>query len=296
MNSMKYRALSMVTTLALVSVSHPAWAYEEGISNRSASGCVGIIPSCHNSAMSPNGGAMVRVDGPMMVNAGERVTYTMRIARTDMGTLFGGGFDVRVTGGALGTNPMQPMTRVLDCDLTHTGIIAANAGMTEVVIPFDFIAPGAAGTVQMLAAGNGVDGNSRGGAGGQTGDQWGTTMLSITVVGDSGAGPGGQCPVPIERGPEPTVEPGPEAGTMEDASFDASDVRDSSDAFDVPNEQVVIPIDVMGNDVVADGGPMTIRGGCQCTVSTRSTQMSPLGLGVMAIATMLLLKRSARRR
>ena len=122
-------------------------------------------------------------------------------------------------------------------------------------------------------------------------------MLSITVVGDAGAGPGGQCPVPIERGPEPTVEPGPEAGTSEDASsMDVSDVSDSAGPFDVPNERVVIPIDVMSNDVVADGGPMTIRGGCQCTVGQRSGRMSPLGLGVMAIATVLLLKRAGRRR
>jgi hypothetical protein len=276
MKPIKYELLTaaFAATAALLSWSNHAQAYSEGISNRSVSGCLGIVPSCHNSAMARNDGAMVRVDGPMTVNAGERVTYTMHIARTDMGRLFGGGLNVRVSAGALGSNAMFPMTKLLDCELTHRGIIAANAGLNEVIIPFDFIAPSMSATVQLSAAGNGVDGNSTMGAeNGQTGDQWGTTTLAINVVGDAAPGTGGQCPAPVDAGPEPTVEPGPEGGV----SMDASDGSTGPDSGDVSSERAVIGIDVPSSDVVVDGGPMMARGGCQCSVGVASESSGAFG-------------------
>lgn len=290
----RVRVLALLTGLALFSVTSAASAYSEGISNRSVSGCIGIIPSCHNNVMSPNGGATVTIDGPMTVNAGDRVTYTMRIARTDMGPLLGGGLNVRVSSGSLGPNAMSPMTKLLDCELTHRGVIASNAGHTEVVIPFDFIAPGGATTVQLTAAGNGVDGNgTMGSETGQTGDQWGTTMLSITVTGDAG-GPGGRCPEPIEGGPEPTVEPGPEAGTMADA-MDGENPDRPDVSGDIVSERIVIPIDVPVNDVGVDGGPMMARGGCQCAVTHHSSNTMPTGLGALLCAFATLSVRASRR-
>lgn len=249
-------ALALCAGLSLCSLD--AAAYSRGQTGRAVTGCLGIIPSCHNDTMSMRNGAMVAIEGPATLAAGERATYTLRVSRTDMGTLASAGLDVRASGGGL--RPSGASTRIESCELTHSAPIpVAMAGATEVRIPFDFIAPASSTTVTLQAAANGTDGNgSVAGMPGQTGDQWGTTTFSIMVTGTADAG--GECL------PDPLPDAGP------DAAPDASDASGNSDAADV-----IAPVDVAGeggaqqdassNDGSADGGvtpppPMN----CQCAV------------------------------
>ncbi|MDP3275829.1 MAG: choice-of-anchor V domain-containing protein [Deltaproteobacteria bacterium] len=274
---------------ALIATALPwtAHAYSEGITNRSASGCLGIVPSCHNSAAARNDGAMVALEGPTMLAAGQRATYTLRIRRTDMNPLAVGGLDVSTTGGALAATSTN--LRIANCELTHRLPVAVNAATMEVAIPFDFIAPASAATVTLNAAGNGADGNSEiRGAMGQTGDQWGTTTLAITVTGTSATG--GQCP-----------EPSTDAGTTADAS-DASDANatspDSSDAIaasDAASSDSDLgdagAVQRDASDVVDDRAMMA-GGGCQCSTPTQPSRTNPIGLALSALALVALRPRN----
>lgn len=215
--------------------------------------------------MSPRNGAMVAIEGPATLAAGERATYTLRVSRTDMGTLAFAGLDVRASGGGL--RPNGGNTRIESCELTHSMPIApAMAGATEVRIPFDFIAPASATTVTLQAAANAADGNgTMAGANGQTGDQWGTTSFSVMITGSSDAG--GACL------PDP----------LPDASVDAS-ANDSSPATDA------------GADAAADGGVRPPPMNCQCTVggASRGGSRGVLALVVGAVALAMRARRRSR--
>lgn len=276
-------ALAFAVTAATLSATTDASAYSRGTTNRSASGCLGIIPSCHNDTMSQRNGAMVAIDGPATLAAGERATYTLRISRTDMGTLAGAGLDVRASGGGLRPNGTD--TRIESCELTHNAVILpAMAGAGEVRIPFDFIAPASSTTVTLQAAGNAVDGNgSVAGMPGQTGDQWGTTSLMVTITGTSDAG--GTClPDPVaDAGPDASADSGADAdagASMGDASADGSepDVVDTDGRADASSLQ----------DAAADGGTQPPAMTCRCTVAGnaagRGTPALWLVLGALGLA------------
>ena len=279
--------LAMAPALAALFAPLGAHAYSTGTSNRSASGCIGIIPSCHNDTMPQRNGAMVTIDGPTTVAAGERVTYTLRVARTDMGTLAGAGLDVSVSGGGL--RPNGSNTRIENCELTHSGIIVpATAGAGEVTIPFDFIAPAASTTVTIQAAGNGVDGNGRmAGQPGQTGDQWGTSTLSVTITGTADAG--GACL-------QPTPDAGPDAAP--DASSDGAIEADASDAA---------AADGSLGDAAQDGSPASDAAndggtnpppppGCQCAVPAAQGGSRSTALAWLSTAALLALSFARRAR
>ncbi len=279
----KTSALLALCAAALCSSN--ATAYSRGTTNRSVSGCIGIIPSCHNDTMSARSGAMVAIDGPTTLAAGERATYTLRIARTDMGTLAGAGLDVRVSGGGLRPNGAD--TRIESCELTHNALILpAMAGASEVRIPFDFIAPASSTTVTIQAAGNGVDGNgAQAGMPGQTGDQWGTTSVSVMITGTADAG--GTCL------PDP-VDPAP------DAAVDASDASDSASAIDgdpvdVASEGSVSADGTTATDAAADAGRPPPVPGCQCTVA-HGTRSAPSALVWAAGVAIVLVSRARSKR
>ncbi len=275
-------ALAFAVTAATLSATTDASAYSRGTTNRSASGCLGIIPSCHNDTMSQRNGAMVAIDGPATLAAGERATYTLRISRTDMGTLAGAGLDVRASGGGL--RPNGTNTRIESCELTHNAVILpAMAGAGEVRIPFDFIAPASSTTVTLQAAGNAVDGNgSIAGMPGQTGDQWGTASLMVTITGTSDAG--GTClPDPVaDAGPDASADGSADAGgSTGDASVDATsqpDVVETDSASDASSLQ----------DAAADGGTQPPAMTCRCTVAghgaARGTPALWLVLGALGLA------------
>jgi MYXO-CTERM domain-containing protein len=232
--------------------------------------------------MSQRNGAMVAIDGPATLAAGERATYTLRISRTDMGTLAGAGLDVRASGGGLRPNGTD--TRIESCELTHNAVILpAMAGAGEVRIPFDFIAPASSTTVTLQAAGNAVDGNgSIAGMPGQTGDQWGTASLMVTITGTSDAG--GTClPDPVaDAGPDASADGSADAGASTgDASVDATsqpDVVSSDSASDASSLQ----------DAAADGGTQPPAMTCRCTVAGhgagRGTPALWLVLGALGLA------------
>lgn len=269
---------AIASALAALGATLDAHAYSTGTSNRSASGCIGIIPSCHNDTMSQRNGAMVTIDGPTMVAAGERVTYTLRVARTDMGTLAGAGLDVSVSGGGL--RPNGANTRIENCELTHTGIIVpATAGASEVAIPFDFIAPAGSTTVTIQAAGNGVDGNGRmAGQPGQTGDQWGTSSLSVTITGTADAG--GACLQPTpDAGPDGAVDASVDGAIVTDAGDEASTDSGSSDAAQDGSSTA---------DAGTDGGTNPPPPpNCQCAVPTAQGGARSSALALLSSAALL---------
>ncbi|MFO0556943.1 MAG: choice-of-anchor V domain-containing protein [Polyangiales bacterium] len=281
-------ALALCAGLSLCSLD--AVAYSRGTTGRSVTGCLGIIPSCHNDTMSMRNGAMVAIEGPATLAAGERATYTLRVSRTDMGTLAVAGLDVRASGGGL--RPNGANTRIESCELTHSVPIAPTmAGATEVRIPFDFIAPANATTVTLQAAANGADGNgTMAGANGQTGDQWGTTSFSVMVTGSSDAG--GAClPDPL---PDASA---PDAADASDAAIDGSDssVEDGgADADASANDSS--PITDAGADAAADGGVRPPPMNCQCTVSgaSRGGSRGALALIVGAVALAIRARRRSR--
>lgn len=279
--------LAMAPALAALFAPIDAHAYSTGTSNRSASGCIGIIPSCHNDTMSQRNGAMVTIDGPTSVAAGERVTYTLRVARTDMGTLAGAGLDVSVSGGGL--RPNGTNTRIENCELTHSGIIVpATVGASEVAIPFDFIAPAGATTVTIQAAGNGVDGNGRTvGQPGQTGDQWGTSSLAVTITGTADAG--GACL-------QPTPDAGPDAAP--DASVDGAIETDASDAAAADGALGDAAQDgSQPTDAASDGGTNPPPPpGCQCAVPAAQHGSRSSVLALLSTSALLALTSSRRAR
>lgn len=276
-------ALALCAGLSLCSLE--AAAYSRGTTGRSVTGCLGIIPSCHNDTMSMRNGAMVAIEGPATLAAGERATYTLRVSRTDMGTLAVAGLDVRASGGGL--RPNGANTRIESCELTHSMPIApAMAGATEVRIPFDFIAPASATTVTLQAAANGADGNgTMVGANGQTGDQWGTTSLSVMITGSSDAG--GAClPDPL---------PDASAPDASDAAIDGSDssVEDAAPVADASANDSS-PTSDAGADAAADGGVRPPPMNCQCTVGGASRGGSG-GLLALVVGAVALAKRARRR-
>jgi len=278
-------ALALCAGLSLCSLD--AAAYSRGTTGRSVTGCLGIIPSCHNDTMSMRNGAMVVIEGPAMLAAGERATYTLRISRTDMGTLAVAGLNVRASGGGL--RPNGASTRIESCELTHNMPIAPSmAGATEVSIPFDFIAPASATTVTLQAAANGADGNgSMAGANGQTGDQWGTTSLTVMITGSSDAG--GACltdPLPDASAPDAS-----------DAALDAADssAEDTGPLADASASDGASNTDA-GADAAADGGVRPPPMNCQCAVggASRGASSGWLALVVGAVALAMRARRRCR--
>lgn len=276
---MKFSLGSILFAAALSSAPAVANAYSEGITGRAVQGCLGIIPTCHNDTMGRRDGAMVAIDGPMTVEAGSRTTYTLRVSRTDMGTLAGAGLNVIASGGALRTS--APATRIAGCELTHSALIApAMAGATEVRIPFDFIAPASSTTVTLQAAANGVDGN---GAvprmPGQTGDQWGTTTFSVMVTGVADGGVGGVCPEPVDV-----------IGT------DAADAAEAGPDGDVPPDvQSVDATDASTSDVGSESAPPRVGCACRATASGSSERSQlALALGSLVVAASFVRRRASR--
>jgi MYXO-CTERM domain-containing protein len=277
---MKFKLASLALAAAVSSAPVVASAYSEGISGRAVSGCLGIIPACHNDTMGRRDGAMVAIEGPMSVAAGSRTTFTLRVARTDMGTLGGGGLDVIASGGALRAN--APNTRLTGCELTHSALIVpAMMGATELRIPFDFIAPASSTTVTLSAAGNAVDGNGLiRGMPGQTGDQWGTATLAVTVTGVSDGG--GVCPDPSDV-------------VVADAA-DASDVADVVTDEIAPLPDVVAPDGADGsvNDTGSESGPP--RPGCACRAGATNGARDNAPFAIAALALGLAGRRRRRAR
>jgi hypothetical protein len=270
--------------LAGLVVSLDARAYSEGITGRTVTGCLGIIPSCHNDTMSRRDGATVTIEGPMSVMAGERVTYTLRVARTDMGALAGAGLDVAASGGAL--RAAGTTTRVTSCELTHNAVISAAMGASEVRIPFDFIAPASSTTVTIRAAGNAVDGNgSMRGVPGQTGDQWATAQLMVTVTGTADAG--GVCPEPEDVVAQDASDASPNDALADVVANDGS-ANDAGSNDAATNDAAT--------DARADGGVTMPPGGvCACSAPGRARGPSGVWAGALAFAAALLARRRRAR-
>jgi hypothetical protein len=131
-------------------------------------------------------------------------------------------------------------------------IPVAMMGASEVRIPFDFIAPAASTTVTLQAAGNAVDGNGEiRGMPGQTGDQWGTTRLSVMITGTSDGG--GVCPEPVDA----SVDGGNDAAT--DVALDvASDTGSTQDGSADGGS------DVASDGAIVDESMQPPRPGCAC--------------------------------
>jgi MYXO-CTERM domain-containing protein len=225
---------------------------------------------------------MVALEGPMTVMAGERASFVLRIARTDMGTLAGAGLDVAVSGGALRASAAN--TRVTNCELTHNAVIAPSAGASEVRIPFDFIAPPSSTTVTLRAAGNAVDGNgSIRGMPGQTGDQWAVAQVSITVTGSADGG--GVCPEPMDAsadgGADAQADTGADA-TATDAADEGSPLVDSS---------VDAAVTDASRDGSADGGVTPPPPQCACSTPGHRGRSPSVPLGALALAGALVLRR-----
>jgi hypothetical protein len=148
-------------------------------------------------------------------------------------------------------------------------IPVAMMGASEVRIPFDFIAPAASTTVTLQAAGNAVDGNGEiRGMPGQTGDQWGTTQLSVMITGTSDGG--GVCPEPVDA----SVDGGRDAGT--DVVLDvASDTGSTQDGGADGGS------DVASDGAIVDESTQPPRPGCACA--------APIGGGDRARGGALLL-------
>ncbi|MBL8680999.1 MAG: hypothetical protein JNK05_17590 [Myxococcales bacterium] len=278
---MKLSLGSILVAAALSSAPAVAHAYSEGITGRAASGCLGIIPTCHNDTMGRRDGAMVTIDGPMTVEAGSRTTYTVRVSRTDMGTLAGAGLNVIASGGALRTS--APATRIAGCELTHSALIApAMAGATEVRIPFDFIAPASSTTVTLQAAANGVDGNGTiPRMPGQTGDQWGTASFSVMVTGVADGGVGGVCPEPVD--------------VVANDAADASDAPTDS-ATPPPDANETDARDASVSDVGSESGPPRVGCACRANVGANRARSSlAIALASLAVATVIARRRRASR-
>lgn len=168
---------------------------------RATTGCGGF--GCH--AMNP--GASVSIAGPMSVAAGSRSTYTLTIRSTFAGFM-AGGLDVAAQGATLAVNPAQTGTRVNGADLVHNAPIAAAGG--AVTVRFDLVAPAAAGTVTLTAAGNAVNlSNSN------SGDAWAIAApLAVTVT--AGAAP--DAAVTPDAAVAPDAAGTPDAAAPEDAA------------------------------------------------------------------------------
>jgi MYXO-CTERM domain-containing protein len=235
--------------------------------------------------MSMRNGAMVAIEGPAMLAAGERATYTLRVSRTDMGTLAFAGLNVSASGGGL--RSITADTRIESCELTHNRPIAPSmAGATEVRIPFDFIAPASATTVTLQAAANAVDGNgTMPGANGQTGDQWGTTTFSVMITGSSDAG--GTC----------VSDPLPDASPV-DASDVVIDGTDSSVEDAGPDADASATDDAPATDGIADAttdaGVRPAPMNCQCTVAGASGE-GPCGALALVVGAVALAMHHRRR-
>jgi hypothetical protein len=282
---MKRGWLALTLAAACSIVSPRAHGYSEGITGRAVTGCLGIIPSCHNDTMSRRDGAMVALEGPATVMAGERASYTLRIARTDMGVLAGAGLDVAASGGALRASATN--TRVTNCELTHNAVIAPASGASEVRIPFDFIAPASSTTVTLRAAGNAVDGNgSVRGMPGQTGDQWAVATLAVTVMGNADGG--GICPEPmeasVEAGRDASADAaGPDAGTEDGSPADAGSDAAGSDGGALT--------DSAADGAVDGGAPPPPPPQCACTTAGHAGRGSLGAVVTLALALAVVVRR-----
>lgn len=261
---------AFVTTFALVLASSSlALADINGRTGNSTTGC----GTCHGAM---NAATTVRIDGPASVVVGSMNTYQLIITNANA-TQTAAGLDVSASGGTLGTSAMAPLTRVSRGEVTHRSPIAPNArGMWS--IPFTWTAPMTAGTVRIAGAGNAVNANNR-----NSGDQWNTATLSVTVTSTMMADSG----VPVQDSGVPVQDSGVPA---QDSGVPVEDMGvPVDDAAVSPQDSGGAPSDSGSSSdsgSATDAGPNGMQmPGCGCSATPTAVDPRSLALALTALAT-----------
>lgn len=172
--------------------SVPAHANKNGITAKSGKQGAGteqtcMASGCHNlnpSAAIPE----VVLTGPESLAAGATGNYTLIIRG---GAAVRGGMNVAVSNNGGTLNPAGGDLKVLAGELTHTA--PKNFTNNEVRFDFTLVAPSAAGTTKLFAAGNSTNGNES-----NDGDRSASITKDIQITGgtqtDGGVPDGGSDP------------------------------------------------------------------------------------------------------
>ncbi|GIV55043.1 MAG: hypothetical protein KatS3mg039_1561 [Candidatus Kapaibacterium sp.] len=152
-----------------------AWAYPNGISGQTTSGC-----TCHSTSSSS--ATSLSLSGPTTVNPSSTTTFTLTLQNSSRPMA---GLDLAIVNssgqnaGSLGTVSGQ-LTQLMGGELTHTQPKSLSGG--SVSWQFTWQAPSTPGQYTVRAVGNAVNGNGNADAG----DQWNFLQnTTITVKGIS---------------------------------------------------------------------------------------------------------------
>ena len=157
------KKIANTIVLSVIGFSFFLFAYSNGITGRTTSGC-----SCHGSAASS--AVTVAIAGPDTLAPGQQGSYTLTITG---GPLAAGGCDISTSGGTL-LNANSDL-QVISGELTQTTPKLVSGG--AVAFSFLYTAPATLGNQTLSATGLSV--NNTGGKGG---DSWNKNTFTITVA------------------------------------------------------------------------------------------------------------------
>jgi MYXO-CTERM domain-containing protein len=286
--------LAMAMACATVLASTTVFAYSSGITGSATGGCSSGL-GCHGAM---NAGTSVQIMGPTTVVRGSMNVYELII--TNMASSqTGAGLDVAASAGVLGTSAMAPLTQVRSGEITHRSPIARTTATTW-RIPFTWTAPATAGSARINAAANAVNGDTR-----NSGDQWNTSSLAVTVTDtamadggavdaallDASSGSEGGAPLDASSRSEGGAPPPPDSGIAPPVDSGVVSAEDAS----VPSDGSAATDSRATTDsgVANDAGGGMMMAGCQCTTTPASTKVSPF-TALFALASVMLIRRRPR--
>ncbi|HEY2746767.1 MAG TPA: choice-of-anchor V domain-containing protein [Polyangia bacterium] len=150
-----------------------ARAHDDGIDGYSGKSGT-VCNQCHSGGATPT----VSLSGPTSLPAGGSGTYTLTIAG---GAAVAGGLDAALDDASIAAGAhlatVSPSTKLMSGEVTHATPVKFSSGGLS--FQFSVVAPAAARTMTLYAAGNSTNGNDS-----DSGDKAAATTMSIAVSGN----------------------------------------------------------------------------------------------------------------